>query len=286
MIDVLVDAGFPVKVCCRKLGVSSPGYYRCRQRPLAPTKMRRQWLTGLIREVHLQSRGTYGYRRVHAELTRGMGLVVSDRLVWFLMHDAGIRGLPHLTGKKPIRGIPTADDLVNRRFHRDRPNELWVTDITEHPTREGKVFCCCVLDAFSRRIIGWSIDSVQNSNLVVNALDMAIKNRRPEPGGVVHADHGTQFTSWSFTDRIRSAGLMPSFGTVGDGLDNAMMESFWSSMQIELLNRKRWKTRVELSNAMFDYIEIFYNRQRRHSGLDYVSPIEFELTSNHTTKTA
>ena len=136
-----------------------------------------------------------------------------------------------------------------------------------------------MLDTYSRRIIGWSIDSVQNSNLVVNALDMAIKNRRPAPGGVVHADHGAQFTSWAFTDRIRSAGLMPSFGTVGDGLDNAMMESFWSSMQIELLNRKRWKTRVELSNAMFDYIEIFYNRQRRHSQLDYVSPIEFELAS-------
>jgi len=136
-----------------------------------------------------------------------------------------------------------------------------------------------VLDTFSRRIIGWSIDSVQNSNLVVNALGMAIKNRRPEPGGVVCADHGTQFTSWAFTDRIRSAGLMPSFGTVGDGLDNAMMESFWSSMRIELLNRKRWKTRVELSNAMFDYIEIFYNRQRRHSQLDYTSPIEFELAS-------
>jgi transposase InsO family protein len=192
VIDILVDAGFPVKVCCRNLGVSSPGYYRYQKRALAPTKMRREWLTGLIREVHLQSRGTYGYRRVHAELTKGMGLVVSDRLVWFLMHDAGIRGLPNLTGKKPTRGIPTADDLVNRRFHRDRPNELWVTDITEHPTREGKVFCCCVLDAFSRRIIGWSIDSVQNSNLVVNALDMAIKNRRPKPGGVVHADHGTQ----------------------------------------------------------------------------------------------
>lgn len=136
-----------------------------------------------------------------------------------------------------------------------------------------------MLDTFSRWIIGWSIDSVQNSNLVVNALDMAIKNRRPEPGGVVHADHGAQFTSWAFTDRIRSAGLMPSFGTVGDGLDNPMMESFWSSMQIELLNRKRWKTRVELSNAMFDYIEIFYNRQRRHSQLDYTSPIDFELAS-------
>jgi transposase InsO family protein len=127
-----------------------------------------------------------------------------------------------------------------------------------------------VLDTFSRRIIGWSIDSVQNSNLVVNALDMAIKNRRPEP---------SQFTSWVFTNRIRSAGLMPSFGTVGDGLDNAMMESFWSSMQIELLNRKRWKTRVELSNTMFDQIEIFHNRHRRHSQLDYTSPIEFESAS-------
>ena len=121
---------------------------------------------------------------------------------------------------------------------------------------------------------------MQNSNLVVNALDMAIKNRRPAPGGVVHADHGAQFTSWAFTDRIRSAGLMPSLGTVGDGLDNAMMESFWSSIEIELLNRKRSKTRVELSNVMFDYIEIFYNRQRRHSQLDYVSTIKFELASS------
>ena len=145
-----------------------------------------------------------------------------------------------------------------------------------------------MLNAFSRRIIGWSIAGVQNSNLVVNALDMAIKNRRPEPGGIVHADHGTQgeFTSWSFTDRIRSARLMPPFGTVGGGLDNAMMEPFWSSMQVELLNRKRWKTRVELSNAMFDYIEIFYNRQRPHSGLDCVSPIELESTSNNTRKTS
>ncbi|HUW77691.1 MAG TPA: IS3 family transposase, partial [Candidatus Nanopelagicaceae bacterium] len=143
--------------------------------------------------------------------------------------------------------------------------------------REGKVYCCAVLDAFSRRIVGWSIDTVQNANLVVNALDMAIKNRNPAQGGIVHADHGAQFTSWAFTNRIRQAGLMPSFGSVGDGLDNAMMESFWSSMQIELLNRKRWKTRIELANAIFEYIEIFHNRQRRHSGLAYRTPIEFEL---------
>lgn len=283
MIDRLVDAGLPPKVCCRVLGVSSPGYYRYRNLALSRTQMRRQWLTGLIREVHVASRGTYGSRRVHAELTLGMGVQVSERLVAILMSLAGIYGLPGPARVKRLRGVVTADDLVNRKFHRLSPNELWVTDITEHPTREGKVFCCCVLDSFSRRIVGWSIDTVQDANLVVNALDMAIKNRRPEPGGIVHADHGTQFTSWAFTNKIRSSGMMPSFGTIGDGLDNAMMESFWSSTQIEMLNRKKWKTRIELANAMFDYIEIFYNRQRRHSGLGYRTPIEYELTYENQT---
>ena len=141
------------------------------------------------------------------------------------------------------------------------------------------MFCAAVLDAYSRRIVGWSIDTRQDSTLVANALDMAIRNRRPEPGGVVHADHGVQFTSWAFGERIRTAGLLPSFGTVGDGLDNAMTESFWSSMQIEVLNRRKWKTRVELANAIFEYIEIFHNRQRRHSALGYKTPIEYELAS-------
>lgn len=278
MIDALVDAGFSVKMCCRVLGVSSPGYYRYRARPLSRTQMRRQWLTGLIREVHEASRGTYGSRRIHAELTMGMGVVVSERLVAVLMSLAGIRGLPGPAKVKKLRGVVTADDLVNRKFHRLSPNELWVTDITEHRTKEGKVFCCCVMDTFSRKIVGWSIDTVQNSNLVVNALDMALKNRQPTPGGVVHADHGVQFTSWAFTNKIREAGLMPSFGSIGDGLDNAMMESFWSSMQIELLNRKKWKTRVELANAIFEYIEVFYNRNRRHSSLGYQTPTGFEFT--------
>lgn len=208
MIDTLVEAGFPAKVCCRVLGVSSPGYYKYRARPLSRTQMRRQWLTGLIREVHEASRGTYGSRRIHAELTMGMGVVVSARLVAVLMSLAGVRGLPGPAKVRKLRGIVTADDLVNRKFHRLSPNELWVTDITEHRTREGKVFCCCVMDTFSRKIVGWSIDTVQNSNLVVNALDMALKNRKPAPGGVVHADHGVQFTSWAFTNKIREAGLM------------------------------------------------------------------------------
>lgn len=279
MIDRLSDAGIPVDNSCQTLGVSRQGYYRYKRRPTSKTELRRQWLTGLIREVHVASRGTYGYRRIHAELTMAMGVTVSARLVSVLMTQAGIYGLPGPTRIKRLRGVVTSDDLVNRKFHRLHPNELWVTDITEHPTREGKVYCAAVLDAFSRRIVGWSIDSRQDTDLVINALDMAIRNRRPEPGGVVHADHGVQFTSWAFGNKIRSAGLMPSFGSVGDGLDNAMMESFWSSMQIELLNRKKWKTRIELSNAIFEYIEIFHNRQRRHSSLGYRTPIEYELLS-------
>ncbi len=276
MIDRLADTGLPVDRCCRTLGVSRQGYYRYKRRATSATQLRRQWLTGLIREVHVASRGTYGYRRIHAELTMAMNVQVSSRLVSVLMTQAGIYGLPGPARVKRLRGVATADDLVNRKFHRLRPNELWMTDITEHPTREGKVYCAAVMDAYSRRIVGWSIDSRQDSTLVVNALDMAIRNRRPEPGGIVHADHGVQFTSWAFGNKIRSAGLMPSFGSVGDGLDNAMMESFWSSMQIELLNRRRWKTRVELANAIFDYIEIFHNRQRRHSALGYRTPTEYE----------
>lgn len=283
MIDNLVDAGFSVKVCCKVLGVSRQGYYRYRQRPMSPTMMRREWLTALITQVHAESRGTYGSRRVRAELIQGRGIGVSERLVWRLMHDAGLHGLPGPAKARKNTGIPTSDDLVERRFARSRLNELWVSDITEHPTREGKVYCCCVMDTCSRRIVGWSIDTVQDSQLVINALDMAINQRTVRTGGIVHADHGVQFTSWAFTEKVRSAGLMPSFGSVGDALDNAMMESFWSSMQNELLDRKRWTTRIELSNAMFDYIEVFYNRRRRHSKLGYVSPIEYERTLDQET---
>jgi len=283
VIDALVDAGFSAQRACRVLGVSRQGYYRYRRRAMSPTMMRREWLTALIRQVHAASRGTYGSRRVRAELVQGRGIGVSERLVWRLMHDAGIHGLPGPAKAKKVRGIPTSDDLVERRFARSRLNELWVSDITEHATKEGKVFCCCVMDTCSRKIIGWSIDTVQDSQLVINALDMAISRRTVRAGGIVHTDHGVQFTSWAFTEKVRAAGLMPSFGSVGDAFDNAMMASFWSSMQNELLNRKRWTTRIELSNAIFEYIEVFYNRNRRHSQLGYVSPTEYELTLTQET---
>jgi putative transposase len=143
---------------------------------MSPTMIRREWLTGLIREVHADNRGTYGSRaRVHAELTKGRGVHVSRVLVTILMHNAEIAGVPGPRKVKRIKGTPTSEDLVQRNFEPSSLDELWVSDITEHPTREGKVYCCCVLDTCSRRIVGWSIDSAQDTNLVVNALDMAIK---------------------------------------------------------------------------------------------------------------
>ncbi|AFC47816.1 putative transposase [Mycobacterium intracellulare MOTT-02] len=155
MIDRLVDAGAPVDRCCKVLGITRQNYYKHKRTPTTPTQLRRQWLTGLIREVHVASRGTYGYRRIHAELTLGMGITVCSRTVSVLMTQAGIYGLPGPTRLKRLRGVVTADDLVNRKFHRLHPNELWVTDITQHRTREGWLYCCAVLDAFSRRIVGW-----------------------------------------------------------------------------------------------------------------------------------
>jgi transposase InsO family protein len=177
-----------------------------------------------------------------------------------------------------VPNVATAEDRVQRQFAREGRDQLWVTDITEHPTREGKVYCAVVLDAFSRRVVGWSINGHPTAALVTNALGMAIEQRRPpDAATVIHSDQGTQFTSWTFTQRAVDSGLLPSMGSVGDCYDNAMIESFWSRMQVELLDRQRWKTRTELANAIFEYLEIFHNRRRRHSSLGMVSPVEYEL---------
>lgn len=274
-IATMAAEGLPVEVCCRVLDVSVSGFYAWRNRPPSARALRHTWLTEQIRAVHLASRGTYGSRRVHAELRLGHGILVGYHAVTMLMHRAGIHGLPGSRRPRPKHQTPTAADLVNRDFARTGPNLLWVTDITEHPTREGKVYCAVVLDVFSRRVVGWSIDSAQNATLVTNALGMAISNRRPA-GTVIHSDHGTQFTSWAFTRRARESGLVPSMGSVGDCYDNGMIEAFWARMQTELLDRRRWRTRIELANAIFEYLEIFYNRQRRHSAIGMLTPIEYE----------
>jgi putative transposase len=274
-IKTMAAEGLPVEVCCRVLHVSVSGYYAWRDRPPSPRTLRHLWLTEQIRAVHVASRGTYGSRRVHAELRLGQGILVGYHAVEMLMRRAGVKGLPGSRRPRPRHETPTADDLVHRAFGRAEPNQLWVTDITEHPTREGKVYCAVVLDTFSRRVVGWSIDSTQASTLVTNALGMAISNRNPQQT-VIHSDHGTQYTSWAFTRRLKESGLVASMGSIGDCYDNGLMESFWGRMQTELLNRRRWRTRIELANAIFEYLEIFHNRQRRHSALGMVSPVEYE----------
>jgi putative transposase len=187
----MVAEGLPAQLACRVLDVSESGFHAWRSRPPSERAIRHAWLTDLIRQVHIDFRGVYGYRRVHAELTLGHGLVVGHEAVWLLMRKAGLQGV---TGRPKYRRIPnqpTAGDLVDRDFARSEPDRLWVTDITEHPTREGKVYCAVVLDVFSRRVVGWSIDSTQNAALVTNALGMAIAQRDPS-GTVIHSDQGTQ----------------------------------------------------------------------------------------------
>ena len=272
---MIVAEGLSAELACRALAVSASGFYARRNRPPSARDLRHAYLTEVIRQVHLDSRGTYGARRVHAELVLGHGLIVGRCAVELLMARAAISGL---SGRPQYRRMPrlvTAGDLVERQFGREEPDRLWVTDITEHPTREGKVYCAVVLDVFSRRVVGWSIDASPTAALVTNALGMAITQRGPD-GTVIHSDQGTQFTSWAFTRRAIDSGLLPSMGSVGSCFDNAMIESFWSRMQVELLDRRRWQTRVELANAIFEYLEIFHNRQRRHSALGMLTPIEFE----------
>jgi putative transposase len=266
-------------------GLRSSGSGRCcewRTRAPSARSIRHTLLTDAIRQIHTLSRGTYGFRRVHAKLTLDRGLIVAHGTVELLMHRAGLKGV---TGRpKWVRARPDAIamDLVDRRFARSAPNQLWVTDITEHPTVEGKIYCAVVLDAHSRRVVGWSIDSSPTAALVTNALGMAIDTRRPPAGTIIHSDHGVQFGSWAFTTRAKQSGLVPSIGSIGDCYDNAVIESFWSRMQVELLDRQRWRTRLELANAMFDYLEIFHNRRRRHSALGWLTPIEFENRTSIT----
>lgn len=233
-------------------------------------------LAELISQIHSQSRGCYGKRRVWAELTMGMGIKVGREQVASIMNTLGLRGISGTRKRYVNRDyLVTHEDLVNRNFTATAVNQLWCTDITEHPTREGKLYICCVIDVFSRRIVGWAIESRQTTSLVLDALDMTIATRKPEQA-IIHSDHGTQFTSWAFTSRIKEAGLVGSMGTIGDGYDNALIESCWGKMQVELLNRQEWITRTELANAVFDYIEIYHNRQRRHSSIGNHTPVEYE----------
>ncbi len=195
------------------------------------------------------------------------------------MREAGLVGVHRRrkqgsTKRDPAR--PSYADLVQRKFNPSAPDRLWVADITQHPTAEGWLYLAVIIDAYSRRVVGWSMAEHLRAELVIKALEMAVWNRRPSSGLIHHSDHGSQYTSLAFGQRLEQARILGSMGTVGDALDNAVAESFFATLQVELLDRQPWQTRAQLTTAIFEYIEVLFNRQRLHSTLGYLSPTEYE----------
>jgi putative transposase len=271
------QAAFRVRRMCWMLGVSPSGYYAWRSRPLSARAREDVVLTAKIRMIHERSRGTYGAPRVHFELT-AEGTRVSRKRVARLMRLAGLQGVSRRKGwKTTVRdgNSRPAPDLVERDFRAAGPNRLWVADITYIPTWAGFLFLAVVLDAWSRRIVGWAMATHLRTELVLEALNMAVCQRQPT-GVVHHSDQGCQYTSVAFGKRCEEAGVRPSMGSVGDCFDNAMCESFFATLECELLDRQPFRTQAEARLAVFDFIEGWYNPNRRHSGLGYLSPLEFE----------
>jgi len=261
---------------CRALDVSSSGFYAwCDREPSARAKADAE-LTLKIHAIHEQSRATYGVPRVHAVLA-SEGIHVGRKRVARLMKLAGLEGISRRRKYKSTRDKDArpAPDLVDRKFAATAPNQLWVADITYVPTWEGFLYLAVVLDVFSRRIVGWAMESHLRAELVIDALNMAIGQRQPSVV-IHHSDQGCQYTSVAFGIRCREVGVKPSMGSVGDAYDNAMCESFFATLECELLDRRRFKTRAEGEMAIFDFIEGFYNTHRIHSALDYCSPIDYE----------
>ena len=270
------QAAYPIATMCRVLGVSSSGYYAWAKRQPSQRVQADAALLSEIRAVHTASHGTYGAPRIHVEL-REKGIRVSRKRVARLMAAAGLVGASRrkfVTTTIQGDGRP-APDLVDRNFTADQPNLLWVADITYVPTGAGFLYLAVVLDACSRRIVGWSMATSLATKLVLDALDMALATRRPKHV-IHHSDQGSQYTSIAFGQRCRQAGVRPSMGSVGDAYDNAMCESFFATLECELLDRRRFKNRDEARTAIFEFIEGFYNRRRRHSSIGYVSPVDYE----------
>ena len=271
------QAVYSVRRMCDLLGVSASGYYAWSRRPRSKRAQSNEELLALIRAVHERSRGTYGAPRIHAELVAS-GTRVGRHRVARLMRAAGLRGASRrrwaLTTVRDRKARP-APDLVERNFVAEGRDQLWVADITYIPTWAGFLYLAVVVDAWSRRVVGWSMASHLRTELVLEALNMALEQRRPE-GVIHHSDQGTQYTSIAFGLRCRKAGVRPSMGSVGDCFDNAMCESFFATLECELLDRRRFKNHEEARRAIFEFLEGWYNLHRRHSSLGYLSPAEFE----------
>lgn len=267
-----------VRTMCRVLEVSPSGFYDWRDRAPSKRALENAVLTERIRRIHAQSDATYGMPRVRAELLE-QGERVSRKRIARLMRGAAIRGVSRRRGfvvtTRPDRTQRRAPDLVNRAFVARAPDRLWVADMTYVPTWAGFVFLAVVLDVWSRRVVGWAIGEEMTGELVLQALNMAVQQRRPE-GVIHHSDQGSQYTSIEFGKRCREMGVRPSMGSVGDAYDNAMAESFFATLECELIDRRSWQTKTDARLALFTYIEGWYNPRRRHSALGQISPAEFE----------
>jgi putative transposase len=276
---------FPIAFMCRRLGVSKAGHFAWQRRPLSRRDVADARISKLMHQIHAGSRGTYGAPRIHAELADEHGVRCGRKRVARLMRIAKLRGVCRRRCVKTTRRDEQAqvsDDLVQRQFNTTEPNALWISDITYLPTWQGFLYLAVVIDAWSRRVVGWSMASHLRTELVLDALEMALWNRRPAAGLIHHSDHGCQYTSLAFGRRCREAGIAASMGSVGDCFDNAMCESFFASLECELIDRSRWRTHAAARMAVFDYIEAFYNPRRRHSGLGYLSPADFERRALQT----
>lgn len=262
---------------CRLLDVSASGYYAWSTRPRSKRAQSDEELLVKIRSIHQSSHGTYGAPRVHAELA-AEGTRVSRKRVSRLMREAGLQGASRrrsLSTTVRQRDRRPAPDLVERKFSAEQRDRLWVADITYIPTWSGFLYLSVVLDAWSRRVVGWSMATHLRTELVLEALNMALGQRRPT-SVIHHSDQGTQYTSIAFGLRCREAGVRPSMGSVGDCFDNAMCESFFATLECELLDRRKFKTQAEARLRVFEFLEGWYNSRRRHSALGYLSPAEFE----------
>lgn len=276
LVRELADDGVPVTVTCRVLGIARQSYYRWLTCPVADDELAEAWLTNAVFDAHRDD-PEFGYRLL-ADEVRQAGHEVCDRTVWRICRD---NGWWSCFGKarsraKQTPATPAHDDLVRRQFNAEGPNRLWLTDLTEHPTSEGKLYLCAIKDAWSRRIVGYSIDTRMQADLVVRALDNAVARRGDVAGCILHSDRGGQFRAQKTQRALARHGMVGSMGQVGSAGDNAAMESFFALLQRNVLDRRRWTTRHELRMAIVTWIERTYHRRRRQTALGRLTPVEYE----------
>jgi transposase InsO family protein len=275
VLDLAAD-GIPVTVTCRVLGFSTQAFNKWRRNPVSQRDWDDAHLINAAMDIHADD-PAFGYRFIADELEAD-GFSVSERRVWRLCSQEQLWSVfAKKRGLSRKAGPPVHDDLVERDFTAERPNQLWLTDITEHRTSEGKLYCCAIKDVYSKRIVGYSLDARMTADLAVGALRNAIRLRQPHGTVVVHSDRGSQFRSKAFVRTLKQNQLTGSMGRVGACGDNAAMESFFSLLQKNVLDRQRWETREELRLAIVTWIERTYHRRRRQRALGRLTPVEFEL---------